>query len=399
MKTHFYHLGMWGLLIVAAAFLFPGGDAIAATGSAGFGGVLPLIGIAGLIDIFDTRTMLEAIEQMKRPGRFLRDTFFPGFRQFDTATVDVDIVKGKRRLAPYVNPLAEGKVVERRGFTTNTLKPGYIKPKMATTAGDLLKRQPGEVLYQGGLGIEGRAAQQLGNDLAELLDMIDRREEWNAAQALNTGAVAMTLIGESGDQEVSIDFQMAATHKVTLAGPDLWSDAGSDPIGDLSAWSRLCRQDSGLTPTDVVMGVDACQAFLNHADVQKKLDMRQVDMGAIKPELLEDGVTYIGRLKAPGLQIDVWTYDEWYYDEATQTEISMVPADKVWIGSRRAQNSKLYAVIQDMEAIEGGIAAAVQRFPKSWVTKDPSARWLMIQSAPLMALNQPDAFVSAKVLA
>lgn len=351
-----------------------------------------------MIDIFDTRTMLEAVEQMKRPGRFLRDTFFPGFRQFDTEAVDVDIVKGKRRLAPYVSPLAEGKVVERIGFSTNTIKPGYVKPKMATSAGDLLKRQPGEVLYQGGLGIEGRAQQQLGKDLAELLDMIDRREEWNAAQALNAGAVTMTVIGESGDQAVSVNFQMDAAHKITLTGTDLWSVSTGDPLGDLATWARLIRKDSGMSPTDVVMGGDACEAFLNHTDVKEKMDLRQVDVGAIKPEALPEGVTYVGRLKLPSLQVDVWTYDEWYIDESTGTETSMVPANKVWMGSRRAQNSKLYAVIQDMEAIEGGIAAAVQRFPKSWVTKDPSVRWLMIQSAPLMALNQPDAFVSAQVL-
>ncbi|MGD9947526.1 MAG: major capsid protein [Desulfobulbus sp.] len=391
---------IWTALVAVAVLLYPAGAVFAADLSIkDFSGLaLPLIGIGGVVDIFDTRTMLEAVEQMKRPGRFLRDTFFPGFRQFDTEAVDVDIVKGKRRLAPYVSPLAEGKVVERIGFATNTIKPGYIKPKIPTSAGDLLKRQPGEVLYQGGLGIEGRAQQQLGKDLAELLDMIDRREEWNAAQALNAGAVTMTVIGESGDQAVSVDFQMAAAHKITLSGTDLWSDSGSDPIADLAEWARLIRKDSGINPTDVVMGGDACVAFLGNATVQKFMDMRKVDLGMINPQQLEDGVTYVGTLKAPSLQIDVWTYDEWYIDESTGTETNMVPANKVWLGSRRAQNSKLYAVIQDMEAIEGGIAAAVQRFPKSWVTKDPSVRWLMIQSAPLMALNQPDAFVSAQVL-
>lgn len=400
MKSIFSTAFVWIGLLIAAVLCFPGGAALAADHPAGSGLGLTALGFAGLIDIFDTRTMLEAIEQMKRPGRFLRDTFFPLARQFDTEAVDVDIIKGKRRLAPFVSPMMEGKVVERGGFSTNTIKPGYVKPKMPTTAADLLKRQPGEVLYGGGLTIEQRAQQQLGKDLAELMDMIDRREEWQAAQALNAGAVTMTIKAEGGDKSVSVDFGMAGTHKVTLTSTDLWSDTvNSDPIDDLRTWSQLCRKDSGISPTDVVMGTDACSAFLNHPKVQKFMDMRQVDMGAVKPEQLPDGVTYVGRINAPSLQIDVWTYDEWYIDEATGTETAMVPAKKVWLGSRRAQNSKLHAVIQDMEAIEGGIAAAVARFPKSWLTKDPSVRWLMVQSAPLMALNQPDAFVSAQVLA
>lgn len=400
MKRFFFDCLPWAALVILAVICFPGGEALAADSHAGALYTLPLLGVAGLIDIFDTRTMLEAVEEMKRPGRFLRDMFFPNFRQFDTESVDVDIVKGKRRLAPFVSPLAEGKVVDRLGFSTSTIKPGYIKPKMPTTAADLLKRQPGEVLYGGGMTIEQRAQEQLGRDLAELMDQVDRREEWMAAQALNAGAIVMKIKAETADKSVTVDFGMDATHKVTLSGTDLWSDTtNSDPIADLTTWGQLCRKDSGISPNTVVMGTDACTAFMNHPKVQKALDMRAVDMGEINPRQLPDGVSYVGRIKAPNLFVDVYCYDEWYIDEDTSTETAMVPAKKVWMGSTRTANSKLNAVIQDVEAIEGGIAAAVRRFPKSWVTKDPSVRWLMVQSAPLIAMLQPDAFVSAQVLA
>ncbi len=393
-----------GVAALAAAALDTVGAVDSAAAADGFGSLAPFMGLpffalAGLIDIFDTRTMLDAIEQMKRPGLFLRDLFFRRFFQSETDTVDVDIVKGKRRMAPFVSPLSEGKMVARTGFTTNTLKPGYIKPKIVTTAADLLKRQPGQVLYQGGQSIEARAMAQLGKDLAELMDMIDRREEWMAAQALNAGAVVMKIKGETADKTVTVDFQMAATHKITLAGQALWSDtANSNPLVDLSAWGRLCRQDSGLSPTVAVFGADAAQAFLAHPKVQAVLDMRAVDMGEIRPQQLPNGVSYLGRLALPSLFVDCYAYDEWFVDEDTGTEGPAVPTKKVFLGSTNAANHKLYAVIQDVEAIEEG-QAAVQRFPKTWVVKDPGARLLMVQSAPLMALNQPDAFVSAQVLA
>lgn len=352
-----------------------------------------------MIDIFDTRTMLDAIEQMKRPFTWLRDTFFGRVHQFETETVDVDIVKGKRRMAPFVSPLSEGKLVEREGFSTNTIKPGYIKPFMITTAADLLKRQPGQMLYQGGQTIEQRASAQLGKDLATLMDLIDRREEWMAAKALDLGKVTMKIKAESGDKTVEVDFLMAANHKITLAGQDVWSDTvNADPIADLQAWATRIRQDSGINPTDVVMGSDACAAIINHPKVEKKMDMRAVDMGEINPRQLPNGVSYVGRIKAPGLTVDIWTYEEWYVDEDSGNEEPMVPAKKVWMGSPNTANARLHAVIQDLEAIEEG-QAAVQRFPKSWVPKNPSARHLMVQSAPLVALQQPDAFVSAQVLA
>ncbi len=395
-RNYLFTIATWGLLLFAAVLCFHPAPALAAR-TAGDASWLPLLAF-GLIDIFETRTMLDAIEQMKRPFTFLRDTFFKAATPVETETVDVDIVKGKRRMAPFCSPLSEGKLVENMGYSTSTIKPGYIKPFKITTAADLLKRAPGQTLYSGGQTIEQRAQVKLGQDLAELMDMIDRREEWMAAKALDLGKITMKIKGESGDKTVEVDFLMPSTHKITLSGADLWSDTvNSDPVAKLQSWASLIRQDSGINPTDAIMGADAAAAFIKHPAVQKYMDMRAVDMGEINPRQLPNGVSYVGRLKAPGLTVDIWTYEEWYIDEDTGTESPMVPAKKVWMGSANTANRTLYAVIQDMEAIEEG-SAAVSRFPKSWVPKNPSARHLMVQSAPLVALLQPDAFVSAQVL-
>ena len=352
-----------------------------------------------MIDIFETRTMLAAVSQMLRPGTFLRKTFFPGFAQSDTSTVDVDIYKGKRRMAPIVSPLAPGKVVERRGFSTNTIKPGYLKPKFPTTAEQLMKRLPGEVLYAGNLTPMQRGEAQLAKDLAELYDMVTRREEWMCSQALDGGVVTMKIIGEDGDKLVTIDFQMDADHKVVLTGTDLWSDtANSDPLADLAVWARRCRQKSGLSPTDVVLGADAAEAFITHPKVKDELNNRKIITGQIDPQQQPEGVTFLGTINRPGVFVDLWTYDEWFVDDETGTEGPAVPTNKLFMGSRRAQNTRLYGAIQDLEAIESGMVAA-SRYPKTWVTKDPSVRWLMMQSAPVMALNQPDGFLVAQVLA
>lgn len=351
------------------------------------------------IDIFETRTMLEAVEQMKRPSTFLRDTFFPQAAAVDTETVDIDIVKGKRRMAPFVSPLAEGKVVENLGFATSTIKPGYIKPKMPTTAGNLLNRMPGETIYSGGSTIEQRAQRKLGEDLSELMNMIDRREEWMAAKALDAGAVSMVIKGESADKTVVVDFLMESTHKITLTLTDLWNDPESDVLALLASWARIIRQDSGLSPDTLILGSDAAAAFINRltSGEQSVLDMRAVDMGEIRPQELPNGVSYLGRIRYPGLYVNVYTYDDWYLDETTGLETPFVPLKKAWLGCSKARNKTQYAVIQDMEAIEGG-QAAVPRFPKSWITKDPAVRWLMVQSASLPSLLQPDAFISAQVL-
>lgn len=395
-KTPFTFL-TWGLLLIAAVLCFPAGHAVAADTGTGVG-LLPMLGFAGLIDIFNTRTMLEAVEQMHRPGRWLRDMFFRPDTPSDTESLDIDIVKGGRKMAPFVSPIAEGRIIPGTGFTTQTLKPGYIKPKKVTTAQDLLNRLPGQIVYSGNQTVEDRAQIKLGQDLAELMDTIDRREEWMAASALDLGTITMKIKSETADKTVIVDFQMSATHKVTLAGNDLWDNALSTPLAKLASLAQVARKDSGLSPDVLVLGTDAANAFIGNANVLKYLDLRAVDMGEIKPAELPAGVTYVGRLRYPGLFVDVYCYDEWFEHEDTAVLTPMVPVKKAWLCSTRSVNRTQYAVIQDIEAIEGG-QAAVARFPKSWITKDPAVRWLMVQAAPLPTLKQPDAFMSIQVLA
>ena len=94
------------------------------------------------ISIFDRRYMLAALEELRVPSTFFVKKFFANQVEFDTAHVDVDIYKGKRRVAAYVNPRAQGQAVDRIGYSTYTYEPPYVKPKMATTAEDMLKRMP-----------------------------------------------------------------------------------------------------------------------------------------------------------------------------------------------------------------------------------------------------------------
>ena len=340
------------------------------------------------IDLFEMRTMLAALDQRLAPKLFLRDFIFTGERIFASKTVDIDIRKGKRRIAPYVNPLMPGKLVERIGYSTRSYDPPYLKPKMVTTALELLQRPLGQHVYSGNQTAGERAAMQLGRDLAELNEQIDRREEQQCADALDDGIV--TVSGEG--IAASIDFGMASAHKITLSGTDLWTDTtNSNPLKDLRDWRRLNIQDSGINSDIAIMGTTAYDTFMLHPKVQAVLNFRRADQILFKPEDLPNGATFRGRYDDAGM--DIFTYDEWYRDDSL-VEQPMVPVKKVWVGSTRARAEKLYGAIQDVE-----VMALVSRFPKSWVEKDPSAQILMLQSAPLMSLHQVDAFISAQVVA
>lgn len=400
--------GIYALLtlisLIALAFLAPAAMAHAPGGHSAGGAML----LAGTVSIFDTRTMLQAILQLKRPRTFLLDTFFKGFAQFNTKYVDIDILSRSRKMAPFVSPVLEGKVMDRKGKTTNSYAPPYLKPKRPTTAGDLLVAQPGEAIYSPGVTMEMRASELLMQDLMDLDDSITRREEWMAASALTSGSI--NVVGD-GVNDV-IDFGMQTTHKITLSGAALWSAVATcDPIGNLTNWGRQNSQDSGVVSDTCIMGSSVVNYFLAwlRSDYNKsggELSSIKLSLGVLKPELLGEGVTFLGTLMVPGSNnIDLYSYDEWYVDDVIGSgtfgqELPMVPVDRIFIGSSRAQNRKLYGAIQDLDALQinGGSALPVTRFPKSWTEKDPSVRQVMLQSASLVAMNQPDAFTSSKVI-
>jgi len=342
-----------------------------------------------MINIFDKRTMLKALLQNFKPTTFLLKTFFSRNTTFDTESVDIDLRKGKRRVAPFVRPRSGGKTVERDGFSTKTYTPPLVAPQTVTTAEDMQKRTPGETIYGDEKSPEQRAAERLGEDMADLDDMISRREELMAAQALFNGEIVLYAPDEGIDD--TMNFGMTNT---ALSGSSLWSDSGADPLADLSSLASQMRKNSGYSPTMGIFGTDAMEAFLNNAAVIKAMDTRRVDMGQIQPRELPGGVSYIGHIARPGVDIDLYSYDEWIYDEVSGKDVALVPAKKIFLGNPASRYEMLYGAVANVKM---GVVAA-PRVPWSWVENDGSARYLRISARPLPVPMDVDASIRCTVL-
>lgn len=339
------------------------------------------------IDIFSTRIMLRAIEQLVPPKMFLQETFFPEEEIFTTTHVDIDIRRGKRRLAPFVRPFEAAPLFENLTYQTRKYEPPYLKIKKVSTAADILKRPMGVNPYGIVTSPQAAAAARLGFELQEMIDAIVRRIEAMAAELLRTGIV--TVLGDTINEQ--LDFQMLASHIVTLAGAQLWTNGASDPIGDIITWQDIIVQDSGLAPDVGIMGRDVYKAFINHAKIQAILDNRRMEINRmVREQESQRGEIFIGEIEG----IRWFRYNEWFDDPQNPgTLLPMIPVDRVILGATAARNQKLYAGIQDHEAV-----TPVSWFPKSWIEQDPSRRFLMVQSAALPALSQPDAILSAKAV-
>lgn len=343
------------------------------------------------VDIYSPRMLVAAINQVHAPRRFLIETFFKTERPFDTENVDIDLRKGNRQVAAFVNPLEGGLLVENAGYETVSVKPGYTKEFMPTRPKDAMKRMFGED-YSKPLSPAQREQRALGENLIELDMRINRLEEYMAAQALVNGKIIIK--GKKMDHQVDFGYEVGK-QKIVLSGSSCWDQSGSDPMYDLENWSESISERNGFVPDMIILGKKAAWALLDNEKVQKRLDIRNFSVGQIDiqstTELKKKGITYHGML-APSY-IPIYSYSEKVLNPLTNKVEPLIPDDAVILGSTEAGCEMLYGLIQNEYAL-----SSLPRFPHSWIEQDGSARYVQLESAPLASLVNVDAFVSARVL-
>ncbi len=86
--------------------------------------------MANEVNIYTPRYLAEVVRQAPPVHTFFRDTFFTNVQHSPTESVDIDIVKGNRRMAAFVHPRIGGEVLKSDGYKTR---------KLQATAGEPLR--------------------------------------------------------------------------------------------------------------------------------------------------------------------------------------------------------------------------------------------------------------------
>jgi len=335
--------------------------------------------MANQINIYSTRTMMAAIEKMMPVRSFIRDTFFSRSETYLTEDVDVDFKKGKRKMAPFVAPRVGGKVLDRQGYRTQSYKTPRIAPVRILTKDDLNTRLMGENVYSKTTPAE-RAAQILGRDLAELDDYISRREEWMCREVLVSGKV--TCKGYIDDTTaVTIDqvVDYGMTNKETLAGIAKWDVATSTKYADIKRWRLAIVKASGRAPNVCLMSNDVADLFMKDTDIRDLFNKYNMTVGKIEPRIVDEAVTYIGTLV--GLGLEIYTYDEWFLDDAG-IEQPMMPTNTV-ILARTDMAKRIYGAVTQMDESGEFITIEGERVPKKWSDTENEVKKLKVTSRPL----------------
>lgn len=330
------------------------------------------------MDIFDTNVLVQLVPNLLLSQNFLLDRFFPNIVTADSEYVSIDVDVGKRRMSPFVSPLVEGKLVEQRTYQTNTFKPAYIKDKRAPDLRKPVRRQIGERIG-GELKGEERMMANLQFEMADQVDMINRRLEWMASQCLQTGQI--TVSGD-GFPTTVINYGRDASLTVTNSGGAQWTVANitagtANPQQDIETWQHQLLKVAGAVARDLVFTTTPWNMFMRDPTVKQAVwypgggGPNNVDLGA----KVDRGAVYKGRWG----QYDLWLYNDWYVDD-NNVQQPMLPDGSVIMAGPDLMGTRAFGQIMDPDFNYAPMPYA----PKSWVEKDPAQRLILMQSSPLV---------------
>lgn len=338
-------------------------------------------------DIFSTDSLQGVVEDLKVPGNTLVQTFFPTTVTEESEEIHFDVDDARRRVAPFVSPMVAGKVVAGRAQKVKSFKPAYIKDVRPFTPDGSFKRVMGETIGGGVISAQERMELRVVQELGDQLNMLRRRQELMALEALSTGAV--TVSGELYPTTVVSFGRDAALSPAALTSTARWGQSAAAPLTNLRVWAGLAQQKSGVYTRDVIMDPETLEAFVQDPKVEKKLDQSNVSNVQINVDQSDDeGLAFIGTING----FRIWSYSGWYVNDA-DTEVSMLPQGRVILTSRRVDGIQAYGAIRDHDAL-----SAVPFHTKSWLQDNPSVRFLMMQSAPLMVPTRVNASLGVNVL-
>lgn len=346
------------------------------------------------IDAFDPHRLTRVINEKANQGGaglFLLNTHGQTIFESDQEDIYFDVVSEIRRITPFVSPLIEGKVVDRLGYATKSFRPAYAKDKRRFRPQDGLKRRAGES-FSGDLSPAQRISLAIGEAMDEQLAMLDRREEVMMRDALYDGQI--TVSGEDYPTQV-VDYGRHSDLTKTLLTTARWGESGVSPWDDVESWRELVQTHSGAVPNMVTMDSLAWKLFKDDPKIDSLLDQRRLNPGMSIYQGFHNENPAGNKADFKGAigPVEFYVYQDNYIDEDGNAQAMMPDYTVLITNPVEALGQRCYGLIQDHDSN----LVTTRYFMKSWLQKDPSVRWLLLQSAPLVALLRPNATFRAKV--
>jgi hypothetical protein len=334
------------------------------------------------------------------------DMFFPNSFLSTQEEIAFSKISASRRIAPFMLPNLPGQPIYRReGESVSSFKPAYTKPKDSIRPSEMLALQPGELARRTALmSPEARYNAEVVRITQFQRNAIQRLWDYMAAKALLDGSLTINYAPDQttgAAQSVTLDFGRDAGQTITLGAGSRWGDSGVNIFDVIQSWvDMMALAAFGGSASDLILGSAAAVPFMASKDIKDKMSTIvrgspdvTINMGIIRTDPLNP-FTFMGYLDT-GLK--VWRYAgpgaTFQNADGSYTNI-MDPRDALLV-SPAVDGVKAFGAIIDTAAN----LQVADIFTKMWDNEDPSARFIMSQSAPLMIPTNPNCTLRARTVA
>ena len=299
-----------------------------------------------------TKRMLAAYIQMAAPTMFLSGLFqSPARNFFNSEEVEIDIVRSDEEVSLVVTDLSTGYRMNSDDLYTNKgFKPPIHKEAIALNSSDLLKRVAGEDPFQDP-NFRANVINKMFSGMTKVEAKIRRAVELQASQVLQLGVV--TLTDGAGNPLYTIDYKPKASHFPTAG--TAWNAGGATIAADISSLAEEIRNDGLADPDQLIMGVDAFNAFISDPDIQARYDNRRIDRGNISPmEMRGNGGSYRGVVEIGHYRYDIWTYGGRYNHPVTGVKTQFIAPASCIVRASSGRLDAAFGSIPNIGKLIGG---------------------------------------------
>lgn len=324
-------------------------------------------------DYYSPKYLRGSITKIQPERLFFRNRFFTESVTFPTKTVTFEFAKNSRRLLPYATEHSGSVPVDRNPYQAKSFTAPLLSGSRAISPDTLASKLLGESPYNSGMSPEDRARELAAQDLVDLTEALYRQEEYMCARIKQDGKLTIDSDGVSA----VVDYGFTGIETVTSANK--WTST-YDILGKLAKMARELRK-SGVNPDTLIVGSDVAEALNVNEGVLKLRHDTFVEIPS--PDSLEDGITYVCQIKAPGVYVNVYEYDE-YYEDANGDLLPLIDPKTVIMQSSRESNLMLHGAVTYLDQRSNDYVTDMSEYvPYTVSSYDPPLKKLIVSSRVL----------------
>ena len=340
-----------------------------------------------MTNYYDPKYLRAAIRKITPARQFFRHRYFADTLTFPTKSVTFEYARSPRQVLPYANDAAGSVNVSRSGYQAMTFTAPLLSGHRVITPATLNDKLFGEAEWNSGYSPEDRAREIAVMDLMELQDALYRQEEYMCARLMQDGK----LIVDSPGMKAEIDYGFTQIENTTSANK--WT-ASYDILGKLLKCARQLRKN-GVNPDTLIVGHEVSEAINKNTGI---LALRHDEFINIpEPGSLENGITYICQLRAPGIYVNVLEYDEYYSDNQGNV-LPLIDPKTAILMSSRDRNMMLYGAVTYLDRNGEYVSEMAEYVPYVVNEFDPPVKKLVVSSRPLPMPRDIESWIVLKDL-